>query len=78
MAKTINVDVRFVLWTIDKYAGARRIVDELKLVRDENTPADTKTKTQEQQLLLQNLRKIIVSDYNFINREMYVSRFFYF
>jgi len=39
--KTINVDIRFVLWTIDKYAGARRIVDELKLVRDENTPADT-------------------------------------
>ncbi len=42
--KTINVDVRFVLWTIDKYAGARRLVDELQLVRDENTPADTKTK----------------------------------
>ena len=42
--KTINVDVRFVLWTIDKYAGARRLIDELKLVRDENTPADTKTK----------------------------------
>ena len=39
--KTINVDIRFVLWTIDKFAGARRLVDELKLVRDENTPADT-------------------------------------
>ena len=39
--KTISVDIRFVLWTIDKYAGARRIVDELKLVRDENTPPDT-------------------------------------
>ncbi|MGO4707888.1 S46 family peptidase [Chryseobacterium sp. 2TAF14] len=39
--KTINVDIRFVLWTIDKYAGARRLIDELKLVRDENTPADT-------------------------------------
>ncbi|WP_419869237.1 S46 family peptidase [Chryseobacterium sp. CT-SW4] len=42
--KTINVDIRFVLWTIDKYAGARRLIDELTLVRDENTPADTKTK----------------------------------
>lgn len=42
--KTINVDIRFVLWTIDKFAGARRLIDELKLVRDENTPADTKTK----------------------------------
>ncbi|MBB4806821.1 hypothetical protein HNP38_002117 [Chryseobacterium defluvii] len=42
--KTINVDVRFVLWIIDKYAGARRLVDELQLVRGENTPADTKTR----------------------------------
>ncbi|CAA7386433.1 S46 family peptidase [Chryseobacterium fistulae] len=42
--KSINVDVRFVLWTIDKYAGARRLIDELQLVRDENTPADTKTR----------------------------------
>ncbi|WP_428070689.1 S46 family peptidase [Chryseobacterium gambrini] len=42
--KTINVDVRFVLWTIDKYAGARRLIDELQLVKDESTPADTKTK----------------------------------
>jgi hypothetical protein len=42
--KTINVDVRFVLWTIDKYAGARRLIDELQLVKDANTPADTKTK----------------------------------
>lgn len=42
--KTINVDVRFVLWTIDKYAGARRLIDELKLVKSENTPADTKTR----------------------------------
>lgn len=41
--KTINVDIRFVLWTIDKYAGARRLIDELKLVRDANTPADTKS-----------------------------------
>ena len=41
LQRTINVDIRFVLWTIDKFAGARRIVDELKLVRDENTPADT-------------------------------------
>lgn len=39
--RTISVDIRFVLWTIDKFAGARRIVDELKLVKDENTPADT-------------------------------------
>lgn len=39
--KTISVDIRFVLWTIDKFAGARRLVDELQLVKDTNTPADT-------------------------------------
>ena len=42
--KTINVDVRFVLWVIDKYAGNKRLIKELKLVTDENTPKDTKKK----------------------------------
>lgn len=41
--KTINVDIRYVLWTIDKYAGAKRLIQELTLVRDENTPKDTVT-----------------------------------
>lgn len=40
--KTINVDVRFVLWTIDKFAGNKRLIKELKLVTDENTPTVTK------------------------------------
>ncbi|MBC6491785.1 S46 family peptidase [Flavihumibacter stibioxidans] len=31
--RTICVDVRYVLWCIDKLGGARHIVDELKLVR---------------------------------------------
>ncbi len=31
--RTINVDVRYVLWCIDKLGGAKHIVDELKLVR---------------------------------------------
>ncbi len=33
LQKCINVDIRFVLWTIDKYAGAGHLVDEMKLVR---------------------------------------------
>lgn len=33
LQKTINVDVRFVLWVIDKYAGAGHIVSELSLVK---------------------------------------------
>ena len=30
--KTIVADVRFVLWVIDKYAGAQNIIDELDIV----------------------------------------------
>lgn len=33
LQKTINVDVRFVLWVIDKYAGAGHLVSELSLVK---------------------------------------------
>lgn len=33
LQKCINVDIRFVLWTIDKYAGAKHLVDEMTVVR---------------------------------------------
>jgi hypothetical protein len=33
LQKCINVDIRFVLWTIDKFAGAGHLIDEMKLVR---------------------------------------------
>jgi hypothetical protein len=33
LQKCINVDIRFVLWTIDKYAGATNLIKEMKLVR---------------------------------------------
>ena len=33
LQKTINVDVRYVLWVIDKYAGAGHIISELNLVK---------------------------------------------
>lgn len=33
LQKTINVDVRFVLWVIDKYAGAKNLIKEMKLVK---------------------------------------------
>ena len=33
LQRTINVDIRYVLFIIDKYAGAQNIVDELILVR---------------------------------------------
>lgn len=31
LQRTINVDVRYVLWVIDKYAGATNIIDELDI-----------------------------------------------
>jgi hypothetical protein len=32
LQRTINVDIRYVLFIIDKYAGAQNIIDELTLV----------------------------------------------
>lgn len=32
LQRTINVDIRYVLWVIDKYAGAKHIVDEMTVV----------------------------------------------
>lgn len=34
--RTINVDIRFVMWTIDQYAGAKRIVDEMTFVTNDH------------------------------------------
>ena len=31
LQRTISVDIRYVLWTIDKYAGATNLVDEMTL-----------------------------------------------
>jgi hypothetical protein len=33
LQRTINVDVRFVLWIIDKYAGAQNIINEMTIVK---------------------------------------------
>ena len=32
LQRTINVDIRYVLFIIDKYAGATRLIDEMKIV----------------------------------------------
>ena len=34
MQRTISVDIRYVLYTIDKVMGASHIIDELKLVKN--------------------------------------------
>lgn len=33
LQRTINVDVRYVLWIIDKFSGAKHIVDEMTIVK---------------------------------------------
>jgi Peptidase S46 len=33
LQKCINVDIRFVLWVIDTYAGAKNLVDEMTIIR---------------------------------------------
>ena len=33
LQRCINVDIRFVLWMIDKYAGARHLISEMEIVR---------------------------------------------
>ncbi|MAO32486.1 MAG: peptidase S46, partial [Crocinitomicaceae bacterium] len=33
LQKTINVDIRYVLFIIDKYAGATNIINELSIVK---------------------------------------------
>jgi hypothetical protein len=30
--RTINVDIRYVLFVIDKFGGDKRLIDELKIV----------------------------------------------
>lgn len=38
LQRTISVDIRYVLWVIDKFAGARHLIDEMTLVGAEETP----------------------------------------
>lgn len=39
LQRTINVDIRYVLFIVDKYAGARNIIDELTLVNNSTAKA---------------------------------------
>jgi hypothetical protein len=39
LQRTISVDARYILFVIDKYAGAQNIIDELTLVKSSDEPA---------------------------------------
>ncbi|RLD79273.1 MAG: hypothetical protein DRJ07_11995, partial [Bacteroidetes bacterium] len=34
LSKTISVDIRYVMFIIDKYAGATNLIDEMTIVRE--------------------------------------------
>lgn len=34
LQKCISVDIRFVLWTIDKFAGAKNLIEEMTIIKD--------------------------------------------
>jgi hypothetical protein len=44
LQRTISVDIRYVLFVVDKYAGARNLIDEMTLVKKDR-PAVEKVKT---------------------------------
>ena len=33
LQRTISVDARYVMWVIDKYAGAKNIIDEIEFAK---------------------------------------------
>jgi hypothetical protein len=33
LQKTINVDIRYILWLVDKYSGAKHIIDEMTVIK---------------------------------------------
>jgi len=38
LQRTINIDIRYVLFIIDKFAGAKRLIDEMTIVSTRPTP----------------------------------------
>ena len=35
LQRTISVDIRYILFLIDKYAGAKHLVDEMTIIEDD-------------------------------------------
>lgn len=46
--RNIMVDIRYILFIIDKYAGAKRLIDEMDLVVDGESRADTELEVEEE------------------------------
>lgn len=50
LQRTISVDIRYTMFIIDKYAGAKHLIDEMKIVRDlsPNTTIETEVVKEEE------------------------------
>lgn len=46
LQRTISVDIRYVLFIVDKYAGATNLIDEMVLVGDKSATANAKRKVK--------------------------------
>lgn len=45
LVRSIMVDIRYVLWVMDKYAGAQNLIDELKIIEKSSTPVKADSKS---------------------------------
>jgi len=46
LQRCINVDIRYVLFIIDKFAGAQNLIDELNIVQSQQKPKETKQEAE--------------------------------
>ena len=58
MQRTISVDIRYILFIIDKFAGAKHIIDELTLVKTSENEKNDNEKTETEKLI-NNIKQII-------------------
>jgi hypothetical protein len=54
LQRTINVDIRYVLFIIDKFAGAKRLIDEMSIVS--NRPVTKKEMVEKPEVMEQEVR----------------------
>ena len=47
--KCVNVDIRYVLFIIDKYAGATNLIDEMTIVKEEPAAVEEKADVEQTQ-----------------------------
>ena len=57
LQRTISVDIRYVLFIIDKYAGAKRLIDEMNIVKNRHTVIKPENAQKKEEMLLEPVEK---------------------